>query len=281
MRLAFVLGIASCLIFSIPASSDERRQQLYASGDYLEAARLARLENSDASWAFAARSILAHSLTQPLDESSRLSYFGQAANDATHALAINPDNVEASLNLAIALGHRVQIEGPWSPNALFLTWKARDHIDHALDKDPDNSWANATLAAWQMSVSHYAGDFLAGLLFDTSWEEGKARYISTLEEQPDSLLLNYYFAEALQLKSSETDVPVMLEALEVATRATPENKLQEDVQLQAVEMLGTLSAQAAEKVQLSDKKSEVDGSLRSKSVASTKPFIEFDRETRR
>ena len=132
-----------------------------------------------------------------------------------------------------------------------------------------------------MSVSHYAGDFLAGLLFGTSWEEGKARYLTALEEDPKSLLLNYYFAEALVLESRDTDYPVMLEALEVATRATPENKLQEDVQLQAVEMLDTLAAQAAEKVQLSNKDRKAGGSSRSRPLASTEPIVEFDQGSRR
>ncbi len=281
MRLALVLSVVCCVLSSAPAVASERWQQLFVSGDYLEAARLARLENNDESWAFAARSTLAYTLTEPLDVPGKLSSFDQAADDATRALAINADNVEASLHLAIALGHRVQLEGPWSPNAWYLTWKARGHIDHALDKDPQNSWANATLAAWQMSVSHYAGDFLAGLLFDTSWEEGKARYLTALEDDPKSLLLNYYFAEALSLKSSDADVPVMLEALEVATRVTPEDKLQQDVQLQAVEMLDTLAAQAAEKVQLSNTHSSKDENLRTKSMASTKPFVSREQGTRR
>ena len=172
----FLLG---AFLFAAPAQAFERWTMPFAKGEYEEAARLARAHDTDESWAFAARATLALAATASLSKTQAEATYGQAIADARRALALNPSHVEASLNLAIALGHLARLHGP-SFVAIDLAWTARRHIDAALAIAPQNPWAKAVSGAWRMAVAHHAGPIIGQIVFGTTWDAGKRDFLSAL-----------------------------------------------------------------------------------------------------
>ncbi len=243
-RLAW-FALLGALVFTSPVQSEEGWIEPFVNGEYEEAARLARSHNTDESWAFAARATLAHAVAAPLSKTQAQAVYSRAEADARRALALNPSHVEASLNVAIALGHLARLHGP-SLVAIDLAWIARRHIDAALAEAPQNPWAKALRGAWRMTVAHHAGPIIGPIVFGATWDEGKRDFLSALESAPDNILLQFHFADALRLKSAEQDLPLMREALRATTRRPAENSLERVIQKRAVARLWTQEpAQAA------------------------------------
>jgi len=237
MKFIASLALVAALAAVQPAAATENWERLYRDGAFLQAAHVARAERTDASLAFAARATLAYAMVASTSEDEEAGAYRRAEQDARKALAINNANVEARLQLAIALGQQAKLAGPWSTDALTYSRAARREITHALAQAPNDPWANALLGAWSLAVAHYAGPILARVVFDTSWSEGKAQYDKALALDPQNLVLHVYYAEALKLADDADDRARIRDLLARAMRLRPENELDRVVQARALAML--------------------------------------------
>ena len=245
MRFIASLVLIAALAAAQPAAASSSWERLYRDGAFLQAAHVARAERTDVSLAFAARATLAYAMVTSISEDEEAGAYRRAEQDARKALAINNANVEARLQLAIALGQQAKLAGPWSTDALTYSRAARREITHALAQAPTDPWANALLGAWSLAVAHYAGPILARIVFDTSWSKGKEQYGEALALDPDNLVLHVYYAEALKLADDPEERALIRDLLARAMRLRPANELDRVVQARALAMLSELGDRPA------------------------------------
>lgn len=169
--------------------------QAYEAGRYAEASRLAEEDGTAPALAFAARALIADAITRP--DGLCTDCLRQAETLARRASAIDPRNVEAHLQEAVALGFLGRSMGVFAARRQGLAERVREQLDKALAIDPGNPWAKASLGAWNLEIVTHAGSLLATLLYGAEKSVGLELYRSALRELPEEALLHYQFALAL------------------------------------------------------------------------------------
>lgn len=183
----------------------------YEAGDYADAARIAGDVNSAPALAYAARALIADAITRP--DGFCTDCLRQAEALARRASRLDPRNVEACLQEAIAMGFRGRSIGVSAARAEGLAEKVRERLDATRAIDPRNPWAKAALGAWHLEIVTHAGSVLASLLYGASQDEGLALYREALGERPGEAPLQYQFALALLALDRDTLVPEARQAL--------------------------------------------------------------------
>ena len=167
---------------------------LFASGDYLAAARQAEAASSADNLDFAARSLLAECMTGEGDP--QLNLVDRAEADAQRALTLNPMHEGGRLQLAIALSLKSR------SMALMDAWYAgyggegRKLAEEVLALDAGNFYAHGFLAVWNLEVRRRGGVWGASLL-NASLEAGRRHYAIAAHLAPDDAGVHWQFARAL------------------------------------------------------------------------------------
>jgi tetratricopeptide (TPR) repeat protein len=169
--------------------------QAYEAGRYADAARIAAAAETAPALAFAARALIADAITRP--DGLCADCLRQAETLAKRASAIDPRNVEAHLQEAVALGFLGRSMGVFAARRQGLAERVREQLDKALAIDPGNPWAKASLGAWNLEIVSHAGSLLANLLYGAKESVGLELYRSALRELPEEALLHYQFALTL------------------------------------------------------------------------------------
>ncbi len=222
--------------------------RLYESGNYLEAASLAATGHTASSFALAARATLAHAI-HVAKRPQRAAQVQRAADIARKALIFDPGNVEAHLQLVIALHQQARAAGPVSAYFQGYAAEARDHLDTALRLDPDNAWAHSLLGGWHFEIVRLAGAELAYLLFGAELAEGYTEFAKAIALMPESILLQYEFARALLLSYPDTKRAKAVHALEAAVAETPISHLDKLMATRARAALDAMKSGSSEKLQ--------------------------------
>jgi hypothetical protein len=163
---------------------------LYQQGDMAGAASLARSLDSANGFALAAKATLVQARYLSPDIAKR-GLLELAAADAKNALALDPDQVDAHLQLAIALGQLAELEDPISAHVNGYATEGKALLDQALALDPGNEWARALSGMWHLRVVHRAGEALADSLYGASRTTGVALCSDAIDRTDAALALKY------------------------------------------------------------------------------------------
>src|SRR5919106_228395 len=180
-----------------------------------------------------------------------------AAADARQALALEPDHVDAHLQLAIALGQLAELKNPISAHVGGYTEEGKALLDQALLLDPDNEWAQALLGMWHLRVVHHAGAALAGQLYGASRETGVGLCLQAIGGARSALALKYGCAAVLvELdfdQFEDTAERTLAAVKDAAARDAAENL----VQAEATRLLDELKSGAFERSRRDARESEL------------------------
>lgn len=246
-RFLTVMSLLALWVMVTGAIPYNDAMQLYDKGRYLEAASLAEKADTASGFALAARALLAHAI-YVADPALRADGVKKGAALAKKALALDPTNVEAHLQLVVALHQQTRETSPVSAYFQGLADEARSHLEAALKLEPDNPWAYSLLGGWNFEVVRLAGATLADGLLGASVEKGRAAFKRSLQLQPKSIMLQYYFARSLLLNDPDANQAQALKALRAALEIAPTNSLERLLAARARTVLNAAKSGSSEEL---------------------------------
>lgn len=188
---------------------------LYRSGSYVAAAEFAEVEATSSALSFAARSYLTDVMAAT-PGTAEMDLVSKAEAAARESLALNPDNVEARVQLATSIGLLAVDSGPLDAHFSGLGKQVRDNLLRALEVDPNDPWALSILGGWHMEVVRKGGRVSARLFYGASRGKGLSYFDRALEIAPDSIPILQRFA-ALLVATEKKDL--RLRAEDILARA--------------------------------------------------------------
>lgn len=187
--------LACCALLCAPVAQAEipaRAQEAFADGRFVLAATLCEAEASAEALAFAARARIADAITREGDVC--LDCLLHAERSARAAIERDPKLAEGYTQLAIALGFRGRLLGTLAAQSEGLPEMSRAAIDKALELNPENVWARASLGGWHLEIVHRAGSFFASALYGANEDDGLKNFQAALTAEPGSLFIHFQFA---------------------------------------------------------------------------------------
>ena len=177
------------------AQSIDEARTAYTEGRFTEAADLARVLDTSEAYALAANSLAIYGYYMAPD-GEKAGLFGRAVEFARKAIRLDAANPEAHLQLAHAMGRRVQVIGILKALKEGYASQVRDAVQEALRLDPDMAAAHLSLGAWHAgAVSN--GGFVAGLLYGANEEDALAHFERALELAPREKIVFLEYALGL------------------------------------------------------------------------------------
>ena len=217
-NLYMYLCLALCASTYAYAQEADWRAQIqahYDQGRFTQAAKLAARHEESTALSFAARSYLASIMLASPDERSQ-DIVHVAEGLAERAIELDPKNVEARVQLAVATGLIAQNMSGMKAHSTGLGKKVKTVLEAALAINPDDPWALSVLGGWHMEVSRKGGSLAAGWLYKASQEEGMRLLERAMFLQPFDIPIRQRYAMLL----AATKAPKLQErALQVLDRA--------------------------------------------------------------
>ena len=174
----------------------EQTQPIYNNGQYVEAADIAAQTLGAPALAFAARAYLAGVMSADLGTAD-LALVKKAQSAAERALVLDPTNVEARVQLAMAKGFVAMSMGNLEAHFKGVGKDVRHHLEEALIINPEDPWALSILGGWHMEVNRKAGGFQGRLFYKANQETGLALLEQALALDPNSIPIHQQFAALL------------------------------------------------------------------------------------
>jgi hypothetical protein len=194
VRLLIVLVLVTSLGAAAHGQDLTEASALYDQGVMLKAAELARGFGTADGHALASQATLVAAIYQrPGHDNAMLQ---QAADDARRALALDPDHVQAHLQLALALGYIAE-EDPISAHFDGTARDGKALLDRALALAPDSAWAHGLLGVWHLRLVKHAGPLLAQSLYDASLDRGREQCAEAASLAPDEVAIRFGCAISL------------------------------------------------------------------------------------
>jgi hypothetical protein len=212
---AITLVLLAVAIAPASAEIPQGARTAYADGKFIIAANLAESEGSADALSFAARARVADAIMR---EELCLDCLTRAQATAEMAIAQDPNQAEGYVQLAVAIGFRGRLLSTLEAQSEGLAEKGRAAVDRALQLDPSNAWARASLGGWHLEIVHRAGRILASVLYDANEEEGLANFRAGLAGDPGSLLLHYHYALSILALDTERFRAEALETLQTGCK---------------------------------------------------------------
>ncbi len=189
--------IASLTLLVAPAAAEPSpaAQHSYESGDYLSAASSAEAEGSPAALVFAARSLMAACMTTPHRRDVG-AWLDRAERASEAALRLDPNSVEARLQLAFTLGAKGRRASLAQAIAYNYAPRGRHLIQEAIARAPDDAEAHALLGAWHLEVLRRGGA-TGARFYGARLDTGIAEFERALALAPDDELIPIQYGIAL------------------------------------------------------------------------------------
>jgi len=166
----------------------------YQAGRFIEAAdAAARLPGPD-DRALAARALIAECVvTAP---NCDIDLVDRAQDNALAALAADPTNVEARLQLAMAIGIKGRRAGLAEALRFNYAGQGKRLVDQAVTLAPDEPWAWALLGGWNLEIVRRGGR-IGGRFYGASIAKGAAAFDRARALAPDDPAIGLHYAAAL------------------------------------------------------------------------------------
>ncbi len=239
MRLSVCIIFAAMIVLGAPAfaAPDEAAFALFESGDYEGAAENAAAIGGAENLALAARALNAKAYLQ-VDNGDARKLAKAALEYAEAAISADDVLVEGHLQAAISLAQRGSRMAALRAFFLGIASRARDELDLALAREPDNSWALSSSAAWNLEVSRRAGEGR----FGSDPQAGYAQFLKARNLDPDNLLIAYECALRLLAYDKPEWRDDGLAALEVALSGAPASAFEREMQSRARDFSAAIAA---------------------------------------
>ncbi|MEO0881529.1 MAG: hypothetical protein AAFY34_02240 [Pseudomonadota bacterium] len=191
-----VLVLATSLLLPaiIAVAQDPGAVHTYEAGSYIEAAQQAELAGGADNLAFAARALLTDAIATNVQPSPER--LADARRLAEAALALDEQHIEGRIQLAISLSLMAR---PMSAGAAMrsgLGQRARDIAKDVLLDDPDNPYAHAYLAIWNVEVIRRGGR-IGGTVMGASIRRGREHYLAAIASDPQDASIHWQWARVL------------------------------------------------------------------------------------
>lgn len=230
------------LALSAPLASAQTAGEAYEQGAFLAAATLAEADGGADDLALAARALLAEVVTgDPADMDALLV---RAETNARRALTVDADNVEARLQLAVAIGMQGRRATIGEAMRKGYAHEGRTLVRAAVRDAPREAWAHALDGGWNLEVVRRGG-LMGAAYFGASVAAGRAAFERARRLAPDDPLIAYQYAVALLELDAARYGADALELLEAARMCRAGDAFERRVQARAGLVAQTLRAQGA------------------------------------
>lgn len=236
--------VLAALLLAQPAGAATplaRAESLYREGALSKAAELARAAGGANGHSLAAKATLVDALWRA-PEAQQAALLDQVVEDATRALELDPELVEAHLQLAIALGRLGDLEDPISAHVKGYASEGKRHLDEALELAPNDPWAHALVGIWHLQLVRRAGAGLAEELYGAREDEGLAHCRDALALAPKEPNLGFGCALSLLQLDSDAYRRDALTLLEAIRRHEPGDAAGRLVQAEAARVVARVRA---------------------------------------
>ncbi len=205
---------------SFHAQNLEAARMAHDAGDFLEAAEMAAALNTVDGYALAAESLAVYGFHIAAPGQEREDVFARATDYGLEAVRLDPQNVQAHLQLAHAMGRYAQVVSVVEVLGNRYVTRVRDAVETAAELEPESAMAHLGIAAWHAEALSKAG-IVARLLFgassaralehiDLALEYGPELKVVQLETGYSLLLLSErrYGDRALRLLRAARELPI-------------------------------------------------------------------------
>ncbi|MCY3639979.1 MAG: hypothetical protein OXH37_03080 [Gammaproteobacteria bacterium] len=210
----------------------------YADGRFLEAADLAQAVGTSAGYALAADCVAKHGFHLAADDEKDALY-ERAMRLAEEAVRLDPNNPEAHLQVAHAVGRYSEGFGPMKALREGYPRQVREAMETALALDPDMVGAEVSLGGWHAAVVGRAGGLMARMLGATR-KKAIAHFDRGLELAPDLKEAYFEYANGLLAINPKRYRERARELLTQGIELPPQNAFEQILHDKAVERLATL-----------------------------------------
>lgn len=213
---------------------------LYKTGDYEAAVAAAGHIGSAEGHALAARALLAKAAAD-VPYGQRLGVLKAAEAEADAAITANVRVIEGHLQKLIAFGYLSRMPG-FGIGDIAAARISRQILDRALDIEPDNPWALASLGGWNLEIAKRAPLGVGRLMFGATRAKGIKAYERALWVAPDNVVIRYEYGLALLWLDSDADRPRAAAVLSGAIALKTDDAYGRFLQHRAGRLLALLSA---------------------------------------
>ncbi len=243
LPVVFLIAVLT-LAWSSAGFGEARSQTaaaLFHDGKFLEAAKLARTENTAQGLALAARAMLMHAgyIARGAAAEEELK---DAVSTARAARAKDPRNVEAMLQLSIGLGYLSRQEGKMKAHADGYGEQAKSLIKKAIKLSPNSGWAHAAYGGWNAEVVARGGSFLASVVYGASRKKAQEAFDKAISLDPRNPTIRVEYAKALiRMHPKDPDLDTARRELEAAEKLPPDGEVDRILQAQGRKLLAALN----------------------------------------
>ena len=239
-RILTALAGVTFIGLSLPAAGQEADAiEAYVSGNYPAAlACTANAPDAD-SRAFAARILLAEAISQDGQPPAEL--LQGALDEANQALARQPGHIEGRLQKAIALSLIIRPMSAGEVRSSGLGSEARDLAEGVLAEDPDNLYAHAFLAVWNVEVIRRGGT-IGAMVMGASLSQARSHYRAAADLAPGDAAIHWQWARALAALNAKKHRKEIEAALDAALAASVDSNLERVMQARAALLKQVLEA---------------------------------------
>ena len=214
MKWLFAVLLAAGL-----ATNAQTAKQLYDAGKYEQAEAVGVSQNTAESLTYAARAALARDqMGAPC-----LDCLKRAEALARSAVAINPNDANAHIYLAAAIGYQGRIIGMVQARLANYPAQAKENIDAALQADPSNGRALAALGGWNFEVVRAGGETMAKMIYGANVEDGEKDFARAFAASPHDLVLRFQHALVLSAYDPERFHDAIVDSLNRAIAEKPKD----------------------------------------------------------
>lgn len=222
------------------AQSIEAARTALDEGRFIEAAELAESLKTSEGYALAAESLAIHGYHFAKDDEQQ-ALFKRATKLGEEAVRLGPNNPDARLQLAHALGRYTQNIDISEVFYKGYPEKVREELEEAIRIKPDMAAAHFSLGAWHAQARH-SGGIMAGILYGASAEDALTHFERAFELAPGDKPTLYRYAHGILLLDRNSNYEQARDLLTQAVEVPSKDAYDRIIHELAVELLENLEA---------------------------------------